>query len=145
VVQIPVRTSTRIHLKEPDMKNRVLALGAALLILVAACGGDDGVVSIDEGDAGSMVEVPATGTLELRLEANPTTGYEWVVLQAGVVQLASQSHKPDSDATGSGGVTTLVFEPTVSGSGPLTLGYLRPWEEGVDPLETYTVMVVVED
>lgn len=126
------------------MRIRSTALmGAVVILLAGGCGGDDGVVRIDAEAAGATVQLAADQTLELRLEANPTTGYEWVVLEPGVVALVEQRHKPDSDATGSGGVTTLTFSPTGTGTADLTLGYLQPWEEDVPPIDTFTVTISV--
>jgi inhibitor of cysteine peptidase len=116
----------------------------ALALIAAACGDDGrGVVVVDEGDAGSRVTVERAGRLEVELEGNPTTGYTWEVERAGVMTLVHRSHQPDSDAEGSGGVSTLVFEPTKTGSGDLVLVYLRQWEEDVAPLDTYTITVSV--
>jgi inhibitor of cysteine peptidase len=114
-----------------------------LLMIVAGCGGDAGTVEIDLDDAGGTVTVAETGTLELRLEANPTTGYQWVVLESDVVELSAESHEAESDLVGAGGITTFLFAPTAIGTGPLRLGYLRPWEDGVDPIDEYLVTVEV--
>jgi inhibitor of cysteine peptidase len=136
---------TRVQIAEGgSMLIRSTTLAVTLVILLAAgCGDDDGVVKIGAESSGTTVELAADQTLELRLEANPTTGYEWVVLESGVVELVRQRHKPDSDAAGSGGVTTLTFAPTGNGSADLTLGYMQPWEEDVPPIEIFTVTISV--
>ena len=127
------------------MHRQALVIGMAfVMLLVTGCLGDN-VTAIDVGAAGTTVELAADGTLELRLEANPTTGYQWVVLEAGVVELSDETHKSDSDATGSGGISTFTFTPTGSGTADLVLGYLRPWEEGIEPIDTFTVTVTVSD
>jgi len=77
------------------------------------------------------------------LEANPTTGYQWVVLDPGVVELTSESHDPQSNAVGAGGNTILTFSPIARGTADLTLGYLRPWEVNVEPIDTFTVTISV--
>ena len=86
-----------------------------------------------------------TGTLELQLEANPTTGYQWVVLEPGLVELTTESYEPESDRGGAGGVTTFCFTPTGVGTAPLRLGYLRPWEDGVAPIDEYVITVEVTE
>jgi predicted secreted protein len=44
---------------------------------------------------------------------------------------------------GAGGVEVFRFEAAGSGQTDLTLVYHRPWEKGVDPLETFAVQITV--
>jgi inhibitor of cysteine peptidase len=44
---------------------------------------------------------------------------------------------------GSGGVYTFIFEAVAPGQGVLKLEYARPWEEGMAPIQTYSVTVTV--
>ncbi len=125
------------------MLHRRAATALILLALFAAGCGDDDVRKVDAGSGGSTVEMGVGETLQVRLEANPTTGYEWVVLEPGVLELVSQRHRPDSNADGSGGITTLTFAPTGIGTADLVLGYLRPWEEDAEPIDTFTITVSV--
>jgi predicted secreted protein len=124
------------------MRPHTAVIALTLALLAAACGDDD-VVKIDTESAGTTVELGVDETLEIRLRASPTTGYEWVVLDPGVVEMISQSHRPDSDLDGSPGYTTLTFSPTGTGLADLTLGYMRPWEDDVEPIETFTVTVSI--
>lgn len=125
---------------------RRLCAALTVLLLAAGCGdGGAGAVRIDADDAGASVTVSRTGTLELQLEANPTTGYQWVVLDPGLVELTTESYEPESDLAGAGGVTTFCFTPTGAGTAPLRLGYLRPWEDGVAPIDEYVITVEVTE
>jgi inhibitor of cysteine peptidase len=84
--------------------------------------------------------------LVISLEGNPTTGYMWDVAELDdqvLRQIGETEFKPESDAIGAGGVQTLRFETVNSGQTTLKLVYHRPWEEGVEPLETFTIQVVV--
>jgi inhibitor of cysteine peptidase len=128
------------------MVRRLTCLAVLLILVVSACGDDDGaggVVVVDAGDAGTQVMVALDGRLDVRLEGNPTTGYDWEVDRPGVLELVDRHHEPDSDAAGSGGLSTLVFEPTMLGSGDLVLVYHRSWEEDEEPLETFRITVSV--
>jgi inhibitor of cysteine peptidase len=117
-----------------------------MLLLVSACGDDNGgAVEIDIADSGGTITLAEHKTLELRLEANPTTGYQWIVLEPGVVALTSESYEAEGDLVGAGGVTTFHFTPTTVGRGELRLGYLRPWEEGVEPIDVYTITVEITE
>ena len=125
------------------MHLRTSAIVVIVLMLLTVGCGDDSVTRIDVESAGTTVELAADEAFELSLEANPTTGYQWVVLDPGVVELISESHEPQSEALGAGGITTFIFSPTGEGTADLTLGYLRPWEEGIEPIDTFTVTISV--
>ncbi len=143
-----------------------------MLVLVAGCaGGEDTSASpdlnrsegaaIESGDAasdavtlgaeddGSEVELAAGQVLEVTLESNPTTGYSWQVSEVDRAVLAQVGEAEFQEApiegeqmVGAGGVETLRFTAG-PGETTLTLEYRRPWEKDVDPLETFTVQVMV--
>lgn len=122
---------------------RRLQTAALALLIIAACGGDGRVVELDLGDSGSTVRLAPEDRIELMLEANPTTGFAWLVDHAdGLDQVGSPTHDPESDLAGAPGLTTFVFEPTGPGEGELMLVYRRQWED-VAPEATFTIDVVV--
>ncbi len=47
----------------------------------------------------------------------------------------------ESGVVGAGGKQTLKFSVTATGKGDLSLNYVRPWETGVAPAETFKVEV----
>lgn len=113
-----------------------------LLAMLAACGGD-GTVVAGPDDLPDSVTIAAGELLEVRLRGNPTTGYDWDVAGEGVLRLADRSHRPDTDADGSPGVTTLVFEPAGTGTTMLVLVYHRAWETDAQPLQRVEIRVTV--
>jgi inhibitor of cysteine peptidase len=135
----------------------VLALFGALL-LAAACGSNDSVPSDADSDQpvvlgaednGEQVQLASGQVLEVTLESNPTTGYSWevsdvdgtVLSQVGEAEF-QEAPKESEEMVGVGGTETFRFS-AAAGETTLTLVYHRPWEEDVEPLETYTVDVVV--
>lgn len=133
-----------------------------VLILAAGCGSDDSVppeadvdrngeqtVVLGAGDSGSQVELAAGQVVEVTLESNPTTGYSWevsavdaaVLSQLGEVEFR-EAPKEGEQMVGVGGTETFRFS-SAAGETTLTLVYHRPWEKDVDPLETFTIQVVV--
>jgi inhibitor of cysteine peptidase len=113
-------------------------------------GGDLEAVVLDGEDNGDSVALSPGQTLVVSLASNPTTGYSWevaecdeaVVKQVGEVEYAQAAAK-DEQLVGAGGTETFRFEATGSGQTTLTLVYQRPWEQGVEPLEVFSVEVVV--
>ena len=136
----------------------------AILVLTAGCassqgeadsggetgpvpGGDD--VALGAEDDGSLIELNAGQALVVTLESNPTTGYRWevsevddaVLLQMGEPEF-KQAPAEGEQLVGAGGTETFSFSSS-AGETTLTLVYHRPWEEDVDPLEVFSVEVVV--
>ncbi len=99
------------------------------------------------GDDGREKQLQKGQTLVVTLEGNPTTGYSWEAAEPLDEQVLRQAGEPEfkaeSDLVGAGGVQVLRFEAVTAGQITLKLVYRRPWEEGVDPLETYSIQVVV--
>ena len=84
------------------------------------------------------------------LESNPSTGYrwEWVDHQDSIVeQIGEAQFKPretgDPPLVGAGGWESFDFKAVHPGQMTLKLVYRRPWEEGVEPLKTFSLQVTV--
>ena len=120
----------------------------------------------DCGDAGDAVVIDASGDgqtftaiegqqVVVRLAANPSTGYRWVV--AAVDRTFGYPSSDEIETTpngpvGSGGAQVLTWETTsgietMVGTHHVTLEYRRPWDENVDPEDSFsfTVEVVAAD
>ena len=124
---------------------RIILMFGLLLTTLSSCGASN-EVKLDAGDNGSQVELNAGQTLVVSLEGNPTTGFTWEAAELDeqvLRQVGEAEFKPDSDAIGAGGVQTLRFETVNSGQTTLNLVYRRPWEEDVEPAETFSVQVSV--
>lgn len=101
---------------------------------------------ITQSDASKTVDVAVGKTFEVVLRGNPSTGYQWVRLNAARdVEAAGQPEfKADSKQIGAPGTVTLSFKPTQTGRKLLLLGYRRPWEKRVAPAKTFTVILKVK-
>jgi inhibitor of cysteine peptidase len=45
---------------------------------------------------------------------------------------------------GQGGVEVWAFQAAGEGSSTIAMEYIRPWENGVDPMDTFSLSVIVE-
>ena len=136
---------------------KMIALVALSMVLFSGCakpaatggGGSSGTstgpVIVTKADADKTVVASPGQTLEVVLDANPSTGYTWTVASApeflkseGEPTFASEGA---SGTVGAGGKQTLKFSVTAAGTGSLSLSYVRPWETGVAPAETFKVEV----
>jgi inhibitor of cysteine peptidase len=134
----------------------MIAVTALALVLLSGCSkpadtgsaskaSTTGAVTVTKADADKTVAVAPGQTLEVVLDANPSTGYTWMVASAppflkseGEPTFASQA---ETGVVGAGGTQTLKFSVSGSGTGELSLNYLRPWETGTAPAETFKVNV----
>jgi predicted secreted protein len=122
---------------------------AFLLLFLPACGATGGeLVTLHEGDANKVISLHPTQKLEVVLEGNPTTGYQWQ-LSAGdptvIVQKGDPSVQPSSTAVGAGGTVTTHFQAVAAGQTLLTLVYRRPFEDrNIAPAKVFEVTVSVQ-
>jgi inhibitor of cysteine peptidase len=141
---------------------RLLALLTALLLL-AACGPqfplgpgadeaprDAGEVVLDMEDNGQRVEMVLGQVLVITLASNPTTGYRWELVESDWSLLKQEgeaefrgSDTGDRPLVGAGGTETFRLRAIGSGQTAVSLAYLRPWEEGQEPLETFSIQAVI--
>jgi len=137
----------------------MIALAALSLTLFTGCarsggkGGSaeappEGAVMVTAADADQTVRVTPGQMLEVVLDANPSTGYTWTIVSAPEFLQAEGEpgfrSEAASDIVGAGGKQTLEFSVTASGDGALELSYVRPWEQGVAPADTFRIEVESE-
>ncbi|MFQ5343383.1 MAG: protease inhibitor I42 family protein [Anaerolineae bacterium] len=120
---------------------------AALSLLLFACAGPSDV-KIDETANGTAFNLKAGQKLIVTLKSNPTTGYDWQVdeVDESVVKLVTQEFKPasDPDRLGAPGQTEFQFQAAGAGTTSLRLIYVRSWEEGVEPQDTFQVRITIQ-
>ena len=107
-------------------------------------------VNVDEEDYGSQVELEQGRILVVTLKSNPTTGYGWEVaeIQESILEQMGEAEFKQSETVGpplvgAGGWEIFRFKAISAGQMTLQLIYHRPWEEGVEPLKTFSIQVVV--
>ena len=133
----------------PNNKFSLIALFTLLLALTVAAGCSPQQQEVKAGidNNGHEMQLKKGQTLVVTLEGNPTTGYSWEVAEPLDEQVLRQvgeaEFKQESNALGAGGVQVLRFEAVNAGQITLKLVYHRPWEKDVEPLETYSLQVVV--
>lgn len=125
----------------------ILILAFSCSIFAAGCTGDPDIQLTAE-NAGERVELQTGQVLAITLASNPTTGYSWHVAEGNESVLRLQGDpefQSESDLVGAGGVEVLRFEAVAAGEAALTLTYDRPWETDVEPLEVFTIHVVIAE
>ncbi len=85
-------------------------------------------------------------TIEVLLESNPTTGYQWFVVDAGNpnLKLLGSEYRPSSaseNLCGAGGNTAFYFKAVAAGTSSLKFKYARPWENAPLKCSAYEVSI----
>jgi len=110
----------------------------------------DEEINVDEDDADGQVELEQGQILVVTLESNPTTGYRWelaetkesILEQMGEAEF-KQSQTGGPPLVGAGGWEIFRFKAISAGQMTLQLVYRRSWEEGVEPVKTFSIQVLV--
>ena len=130
----------------------VLVLICAAALLLAGCVVRVTGTGATLTDNGSLKDIPQIimitegSTFNIALDANPTTGYTWIVEIADetALELTDSNYAADaSETVGSGGVTTLSFTALKQGSTAVHLKYAQDWDGG-DTGTSKTITIIVE-
>ena len=89
------------------------------------------MVTFNEANDGSTVNVSWTSKFAVTLEENPTTGYSWNMTLSPGLELVSNNYIEKTHAAGMvgvGGTRTWIIQANDIGSQKVTAIYKRPWE-----------------
>ncbi len=115
-----------------------------IILLSGCCTGNP--VRLYQIDSGRTIKVGPGDTLEIVLDANPTTGYQWKALPWDtevIEQIDKPVYKSKSEAIGSGGELTFYFKALSTGETALKFIYFRAFEKDVPPIKSFKVTIVV--
>jgi inhibitor of cysteine peptidase len=128
----------------------VMACGVIAAQIAAAKGDSNAAgVTVVSGQTGGQVSLKVGAVLEVRLEANHTTGYSWIAAPvANPVLMRQGAAKYEEHASegkaGVGGVEVWRFKAVKAGKQGLQFEYRRPWEKGAPAAKIVTYSVTVE-
>jgi inhibitor of cysteine peptidase len=135
-------------MKGEDMLRKTLSLVTLTLVLIfiTACSSSK-QVNLTAADKDSQVDVRAGDQIIITLDSNPSTGYTWEVKDLNTTILEQVGDPVFSSSNpglvGSVGSLTITFKALKAGTATLTLVYHRPWETGIDPIDTFAVTITV--
>jgi len=103
--------------------------------------------TVTDADNGKTVTIKMGDVLEVRLNSNPTTGYEWYLQKQSttLLKLTGQS-QTQSTQPGVGRPIVQIFDfaPTGKGTGALMLHYVRSWEAPDPKEQQFNLHVTIE-
>ena len=121
-----------------------LIIFCLVILLLGCCTGNP--IQLYQIDSGRVIKMKSGDTLEIVLDANPTTGYQWKALPWDtevIEQIDKPVYKSKSEAIGSGGKLTFYFKALSTGQTPLKFIYFRDFEKDVPPIKSFKVTIVV--
>ncbi len=108
---------------------------------------------VTDADKGGVIHIKFLDRLEVRLKANPSTGFMWYIEKEStpLVKLVHQTQTeipvPAEEQPGLVGqpvFQVFTFEPKHAGDGALKLHYVRSWEKPTPDDVQFEIRVVVE-
>jgi len=117
---------------------------------------------VDRSNSGQTIQVAQDQVLEVRLPTNPSTGYNWFVINTdnkslfktddvnnGIIQQIGKREfvsdsKDQEGMVGAPGTQILRFVGVSKGTSQLKLVRVRPWLKDIKPIDEYTINVVNE-
>jgi inhibitor of cysteine peptidase len=112
-------------------------------LLLASCRQPASVL-LTAADLHRHIDLRVGQEIEVRLEANPTTGYRWQVVRGAPAVLDSLEEgtyapAPTAPGTvGGGGTVAWRFRAARAGHDSFQLAYRRPWEPDSAPAQTFS-------
>ena len=103
-------------------------------------------IKLSQVDSGRTLKMKPDDTLEIVLDGNPTTGYQWKALPWDmdiIEQIGKPVYKSKSEAIGSGGVVTFYFKALSTGRTSLKFIYFRAFEKDVPPIKSFNVTIII--
>jgi inhibitor of cysteine peptidase len=103
------------------------------------------MLHIDESFLNQTVRVPAGQVIELRLQENPTTGFQWSLAANGrpSCTVISDRFEPHKGPPGAGGEHMWQIKAVHTGICRFKLLYRRPFDPGAPPAGTFAVELQV--
>lgn len=113
----------------------MIPLGLALVLTACHSPPDGGPGAIVQARADTTTVLAVGQTLEITLEGNAGTGYQWQLVESGRPQLVAVALADDGvsstpDLPGEPTLQHLRFHAEQPGRTRLRLEYRRPWEAG---------------
>lgn len=113
--------------------------------IIEGVGGVSGANVFTEDNNGSTVELATGDTFRIKLNENPTTGYQWALETTDGLEIMSDNFLPPATGlVGAGGIHEWDIKATASGTQQVTGVYSRSWENLTDSEQRFVLTVEVE-
>jgi predicted secreted protein len=104
----------------------------------------DAPKEMDLSDDGKEIQLKVGQEFSVSLPENRSSGYQWQFDTSELIHVKSDSYISDTSQVGAGGVREFVLTAETEGETTLKAEYLRPWEKGTKPAQTFEMNVLIE-
>ncbi len=104
-------------------------------------------IAIVQSDRGKTFELSQDDIISIRLDENPSTGYQWEVeaFDARIVELQNSDYtRATGTGVGAGGIRTFTFKARSLGTVEIRLKLRRAWESESAAIDRFQVTLRVE-
>ena len=118
-----------------------------ICLLISKCNTSPDILYLDKDSNDGLIEILLNEELIISLDANPTTGYTWIIstLDTNIVKQSQDvKYQSESKKMGAPGKQIFQFKAVKTGSTELKLDYLRPWEHEIAPLDSFRLAITVK-
>lgn len=115
-----------------------------IILLLTTCGQNHKMLVLKKENTGQQIAVKFQQEFQIELDANPTTGYTWTLidtLPSIKSSLLSSQFKKSSELLGAPGKQIFNFKANFTGKMELRLIYHRQWEKNTAPIDSYSVII----
>lgn len=119
-----------------------LVMGVLTLLLTSCAG----TTSLSGSDNGKTITVHVGDEIDIALDSNPTTGYQWAIDKNNETLLTfkQSDYSASSNLIGSGWTQTLKFVAKSAGSVNLQLKYWRSFEGDKSISQRFAVTIQIQ-
>jgi inhibitor of cysteine peptidase len=101
------------------------------------------VLQLGPGDNGGSPSLVKGQRLVIQLPENATTGYRWVVVSSGALELVSNTYEIGAAGAGAGGMRSLEWRAVTPGTSELLLLHRREWENAGQEIDRFQITIAV--
>ncbi len=114
-----------------------------LALLLTSCTAS---TSLSGSDNGKTIQVHVGDEVDIALDSNPTTGFQWAIDKSNgsLLALKQSDYSASSNLIGSGGTQTFKFVAKSAGTVNLQLKYWRSFEGARSITRRYAVIIQIQ-
>lgn len=121
----------------------------SLVILISLIGCSPTTLIINENNQKDKYSVKKGDILEVILNTNPSTGYEWTIvnIDTSKLNIVDEKYTPkivNDKIVGSGGSKTHIFKSIDKGKTTVDFIYSRPFEKELPPKKKFHVNLEIK-
>ncbi len=132
--------------KAGRQRGTLFAIALAMSVLTLLLTSCAGTTSLSGSDNGKTITVHVGDEIDIALDFNPTTGFQWAIDKTNepLLTLKQTDYAASSNLVGSGGTQTFKFVAKSVGTVNLQLKYWRSFEGDKSITQRYAVSIQIQ-